>query len=269
MTPPMQTYVDALEQATGSLAELVESLQPAQWELPTECPGWTVREQVAHVVALERQLLGEPLPPRLEAYPAHVRGPAGEHMESGIAALRGRSAADLVEALRDLCARHVAQLRRTELSPDTLVQGALGNDVPAGRALPVRVFDVWAHEQDVRRAVGAPGNLAGPAADVARDQVATVLPYLVGKALSPPAGTKIAVDVSGPTTLRTTVVVRADGRAEAAPGVAADATATLRTDFETLTRLACGRIDPSTAPVTIEGDEQLGRRLLGVLAITP
>lgn len=269
MTANMQTYVDALEQATASFVEVVESLHPEQWELPTECPGWTVRDQVAHVVALERQLLGEPLPPRLESYPSHVRGPAGEHMENGVAALRDVSRGDLLAALRELCARHVTQLRSSELKEDTVVQGALGNDVPAGRALPVRVFDVWAHEQDVRRAVGAPGNLAGAAADVARDQIRLALPYLVGKQVAPPAGSSVAFDVTGPTTLRTTVVVAADGRAAARPGVAADATATLRTDFETLTRLACGRIEPDEAPVVVEGDETLGRQVLGALSITP
>jgi uncharacterized protein (TIGR03083 family) len=190
-------------------------------------------------------------------------------MESGIAALRDLSTADLVAALRDLCARHVAELRASDLTPDTMVQGALGNDVPARQALPVRVFDVWAHEQDVRRAVGAPGNLSGAAADVARHQVAMVLPYLVGKRLSPPPGTTVSVDVTGPTTLQTTVVVGEDGRAVSEPGTRADATTTLRTDFETLTRMACGRIDPTDAPVAVEGDEALARQLLAVLAITP
>jgi uncharacterized protein (TIGR03083 family) len=265
----MQAYVDALEQATDSFASVIATLRPEQWSLPTECPGWTVRDQVAHVVALERQLLGEPPPPRLESYPAYVRGPAGEHMENGVAAVRGLTEAELLAELRDVCARHVAQLRAAELTPESIVQGALGNDVPAGRALPVRVFDVWAHEQDVRRAVGEPGNLAGLAAEVARDQIASVLPYLVGKQVSPPAGSSVALDVSGPTTLQTTVVVGEDGRASARPGVAADATTTLRTDFETLTRLACGRIDPAAAPVTVQGDEALGRAVLGVLAITP
>jgi uncharacterized protein (TIGR03083 family) len=133
----------------------------------------------------------------------------------------------------------------------------------------VRVFDLWAHEQDVRRAAGVPGNLAGPAAEVARGQVLAMLPYLVGKQVAPSPGTSVAFDVSGPTTLRTTVVVGEDGRASAEPGVAADATTTVRTDFETLTRLACGRIDPATAPVELDGDEPLGRQVLDVLAITP
>jgi uncharacterized protein (TIGR03083 family) len=269
MSPSMQRYVDALEQVAGSFAEVVESLRPEQWDLETECPGWAVRDQVAHVVALERQLLGQPLPPRLPSYPPHVQGPSAEHMENGIAALRELSHAELLAELRDLCGRHVAQLRAGELTPETIVQGALGNDVPAGRALPVRVFDLWAHEQDVRRAADVPGNLAGPAAAVVRDQVLAMLPYLVGKQVAPPPGTSVAFDVTGPTTLQTTVVVGDDARASARPGVAADATTTVRTDYQTFTRLACGRIDPTTAPVRLDGDEALGRQVLGVLAITP
>ncbi|MGH8893312.1 MAG: maleylpyruvate isomerase family mycothiol-dependent enzyme [Actinomycetes bacterium] len=265
----MHAYVDAFEQSVRSLLEVVETLDEEQWRRPTECPGWTVLDQVAHVVALERQFLGEDAPQTLDDYGQHVRNGAGQHMEDGIAALRGLGPGALVEALRDALGRRLDALRATELDPAALTPGVLGNDIPVGRFWPVRVFDVWAHEQDVRRAVGRPGNLAGPAADVARDRVALALPYVVGRVVAPPPGTIVAFDVSGETPLPLTVSVGPDGRGSGVPGIAGSATATLRTDWETMSRLACGRIDPATAGVTVEGDAELGRRVLANLAVTP
>ena len=34
-----------------------------------------------------------------------------------------------------------------------------------GRFMRVRIFDCWMHEQDIRRAVGRPGHVEGPAVD--------------------------------------------------------------------------------------------------------
>ena len=77
----------------------------------------------------------------------------------------------------------------------------MGTEVPLSRFLPVRVFDVWAHEQDVRRATGVPST-TGPGAEVSRGQVAGALPYLVGKQIAPPAGTSVALDAPGERPLR-------------------------------------------------------------------
>jgi hypothetical protein len=56
MTSDLQSLVDAYADALTSFHAR-----------PTDCPGWSVREQVAHVLALELQLSGHPLPPRLAA----------------------------------------------------------------------------------------------------------------------------------------------------------------------------------------------------------
>lgn len=269
MTTQMQSYVDAYEQTVRSLLGVVEKLEPEKWGLATECPGWTVRDQVAHVVALERQLAGDGMPPALDGYGEHVRSTSGQHMEDGVVSLRGLSPDELVQALRDVLDRRLATLRSSELDPDGTTTGVLGNDVPTARFWPIRVFDLWGHEQDVRRAVGVPGNLSGPAAEVSRDQIAMSLSYVVGHAVKPPAGTLVAFEVTGETTLRTTVGVGDDGQATASAGTGGGAATTLRTDFETLVRLSCGRVDPAAAAVTIEGDKELGRQVLSHLAITP
>lgn len=42
---------DAVHQERGALADLLETLSPQQWEHPTLCPGWAVRDVAAHVIS--------------------------------------------------------------------------------------------------------------------------------------------------------------------------------------------------------------------------
>ena len=265
----MQSLLDAYEHALHAFLDVAAKVSGEQWDLPTDCPGWTVRHQVAHVLALELQLTGGPLQPRLPVYPAHVRNPVGEHSEDGIAALDELSPSELVVRLRAAAEAHLAQLRAGDLGADTTVTGIMGTDVPLARFLPIRVFDVWTHEQDVRRAVGAEETADGPAAEVSRDQVQGALPYLVGKQASAPVGSSVAFDAPGPLGGRTTVTVGDDGHATATDGVAPGATVTLRMTDTTLMRLACGRLAPADADVDVVGDRVLARRVLTVLAVAP
>ena len=172
MTTDLQRALDGYADALTSFHALAADLADADWDAPTDCPGWRVREQVAHVLAIELQLSGEPLPPRLSTYPAHVKSPSGEHMEAGIAALADVPPAELVARLGSTIEVHLAQLRALELTDDTTVVGTLGSPVPLPRFLPIRVLDVWTHGQDVRRAIGRPGGLSGLATVVAVGQIA-------------------------------------------------------------------------------------------------
>jgi uncharacterized protein (TIGR03083 family) len=58
----MPGNVAAFEQTVRSTIALAGTFGAAQWDLPTECPGWTVRDQVSHIVGVERMLLGDPEP---------------------------------------------------------------------------------------------------------------------------------------------------------------------------------------------------------------
>ena len=269
MTRDMASYIDAYEQTVRSTIDVATTLSDEQWSRPTECPGWSVGDQVAHIVALEKQLLGEPLPPALDGYGEHVRNAQGRHMEDGIVAHRGALPTELTAQLATLLERRLVELRSGPLDPETEVTGVMGNQVPLGRMLPIRVFDLWAHEQDIRRAVGRPGNLDGPAAQVSRDQIVGALPYLVAKQAQAPAGSSVAFAVTGPLPVEATVRIDDSGRGSLVDGVDGDATVRLGMDWETLARLACGRVDPRAAGVTVGGDADLGHRVLGALAMTP
>jgi hypothetical protein len=75
--------------------------------------------------------------------------------------------------------------------------------------------------------------------------------------------------VAGPVAFDLAIEVGPDGRGVPSQEPPERPTVTLRTDWETFSRLMAGRIDPGTAPVTVEGDADLAGRVLFHLAITP
>ena len=114
-----------------------------------------------------------------------------------------------------------------------------------------------AAEQDVRAAMGRPGNLDSPAAVSSYARMAMGAPAMASNAgLSD--GQAVAVVVDDPLPVHFTV-----GDADAAPG------ATIRTDGAGLFRLVARRGDWRDVPVQVDGDAELALQVLGAMAITP
>ena len=74
----------------------------------------------------------------------------------------------------------------------------------------LRTFDVWAHEQDIRSALGRPGNLDSPAAAVFVSSVMLQLPRLIAKGAGLEPGHDVVIDVTGPVVARQGVRVEMD-----------------------------------------------------------
>src|SRR5262249_1718173 len=132
--------------------------------------------------------------------------------------------------------------------------------------LPFRIFDSWAHEQDIRRAVDQPCDFSSPAGELSFARVVSALPYVVGKKVAPPDGTTVVFDVTGSRPM--TIAIGVDGgRAKPLSTAPERATVTLAMDAQTLACLGLGRWDPAAAldddQVTITGDEKLGRAVVG------
>ena len=57
LRPPMPTtlppLVDAFEETVLAVIELGRGCSAADFELPTACPGWTVKDQISHVADIE------------------------------------------------------------------------------------------------------------------------------------------------------------------------------------------------------------------------
>jgi len=261
-SPENVARVDMLEHVWTSMSELGAALDEAEWKAPSECPGWTVQDNLVHITALERFILGDPLP--AEDVPddlPHVKNDIGRSNERWIESRRAWKGADALAEFVATTDARIAHLRTldddgfaadswTPMGPGTVAQ-----------LLGFRIFDSWVHEQDMRRGLGRPGDLDSDAARFSTQMMLDVLPYVVGKKVGPPDGSTVVLTLTGPVG-STTAVATSDGRARRLDAAPELSTVALSLDSEVYARLACGRLDPDEALVTgvvaIEGDTDLG-----------
>lgn len=251
----LRPYVDAWHAAALAVLEL----DPDDWEVPTDLPGWTARDVLAHLVHLERVLVeGEPTVGGGATIPA-------DYTNAGVEALRDVPVDELRTALADLVST------RAEALTDLPDPAAPAINTPAGAqwtwetALRNRSIDLWMHEQDIRRAVGLPGGLDSPGATVTTYSLAFALPYVLGRKVGAAPGTVVRWIVTGPVSLDTTIGVGADGKARPTDD---EPLATLTMDTETFAVLAGGRRGPEAVSVEVDGDPDLAARVLAAMAVT-
>jgi uncharacterized protein (TIGR03083 family) len=114
----------------ADLLALLTDLAPHQWDVPTLCTGWRVRDVVAHMISYEG-LCGR------ELVRLFARGRfrlAGVN-DVGVEELRGAGPDELLALLE----------RRLE-----------PNGLTAGFGCRVALLDAMIHQQDIRRPLGAP-----------------------------------------------------------------------------------------------------------------
>ena len=109
------------------LADLLATLRPEQWEAPSLCEGWRVRDVVAHVMSFDVS--------PLEMFRRALRGRILHVNQAGVDELAQLSTDDLLDKLR-------AHLRPQRLA--ALFGGRLA------------LLDVTIHHQDIRRPLRLP-----------------------------------------------------------------------------------------------------------------
>jgi uncharacterized protein (TIGR03083 family) len=238
---------------------------------PTGCPGWTVRDHVAHIVDLESILIGRPRPEHTvpDGLP-YIRNGPGQFMEIGVDARRAKSLEELLAEYREVTAERLSRLAGLEDAQlDTMGPGFF-RESRVRSFLAIRVFDLWAHEQDVRRALDRPGGLDGIPAAHSRERMLMGAGNEIQERLTPPAGTVLVFDVTGPGGAVRSITFDGE-RGMSGAIIPDDATSTLRMDLPTLTVLACGRSDDPGARsrVVVEGDQNLASLVLEDIAVTP
>ncbi|TQF04349.1 maleylpyruvate isomerase family mycothiol-dependent enzyme [Kitasatospora acidiphila] len=272
----VQTYTDAWTHSIESISELLALLPADSWNRPTECPGWSVRDVVSHVIAVESELLGDPRP--IHSLPRdlfHVKNDVQRYLELPVDKRRCHTAPEMTAELEYVIIRRSRALRNATTGPDDTVgfpAGPFSYDLPYQELLRRRVLDVWVHEQDLRRALQLPGNLDSPAAQVARDLLLAGLPKVVAKAAGAPAGSTVVVDVTGPLEFLRTVRVDATGRGSIDSQVSLGPDVQLTVGWEDYLRLATGRVRADGLPagaLTVDGDRELADRILASFSLTP
>ena len=257
--------VSALRETWYSLDGYCSQLTPDQWEQASDCPGWSVKDVLSHVVGTERQLLGETMPAP-ESFGEHVKNEVGRSNEAWVNSMRPKSGAEVLGIFE------AAINARLDLL-DAMSEEQFDADswLPVGKGsyrdfMAIRVMDCFVHEQDIRISTGGSFLAHQRSGRIALDHLLAGLPYVVGKKVIPPEGTTVRVEVLSRSEVIGSVRVRVqDGRAAVVKETDAIEDAVLRCTFEAYLFAAAGRL---VAPrylddgsVTFQGNEQLARRV--------
>ncbi len=254
--------VENLGQSWDSLDDLFGSLTDEQWATPSLCPGWTVRDIMIHLGAIEHMLSGEAPGSMVDSLPF-------DKVAAWINDVKDLDDGAAFERYRQIIAT-----RRSELADLTQDQLALPSATPVGpgtydRFMAIRVFDFWVHEQDIRVPLGLPGHEAGPAAEMGIDEIHRSLPYIVGKKIGLPDGKSITIEIDGG--VQRVMHVAVTGRAGLVDSLESP-DVVLRADSTAFALLACGRIDPQgpidDGRISWSGDATFGEAAARRLAFT-
>lgn len=203
-TATTAVMIDAVDEVLEATLDLARTLSERDADRPTGCPGWSVRDQLSHMVGLEQVLGGAPHPdialPPLE----HVRNDVATYMEQQVHVRRGLPLVSVADELAGMRARRIAQYRRALAEGDPTVPAPLGSERSLSKALPVRVLDLWAHEQDIRRAVGVPLRVDGLSGPIAAQRTLAAWASVLSEPLfAADAKLEVAVDELGPDAVTT------------------------------------------------------------------
>ncbi|MBB5917550.1 uncharacterized protein (TIGR03083 family) [Nocardia transvalensis] len=254
------------------LIDLLGTLAPADWELPTVCPGWAVRDVTAHIVNDHlRRLSG--------SRDGHAGATFAD--DETLPVYLDRTNDEFVRAMRQCSPRVMVDLL-AHLGPqldsvwaamdpegpaDLNVSWAGAGTCPAWLDIARDYTEFWVHQQQIRDAVGRPG--ADDAALV-RPVVVTFLHALpvALRDVVRPAGTVVSVEVTGPAGGRWAVVSDGGGW-DLTTAACGDPAASVRMDQDTVWRLGCRAVtvEQARGRADLRGDRELGLAATTLLAV--
>jgi uncharacterized protein (TIGR03083 family) len=257
------------------LMTLLRGLEPGDWNRPTACALWSVKDIVAHLLdsCLRRLSYGRD---RSEATPD--RSIANY---TDLVAYLNRMNADWVAASRRLSPRLLIdlmgwaepQLHRylESLNPyETAVFGVAW----AGEEQSPNWFDIgreyterWLHQQQIREAVGAPGLTSRQWLSPALDVFIRALPFSYRDVVADP-NTRIELQIDGDAGATWTLAPVSEGW-QLYMGASPDPTTVVSLNQETAWKLFSKALSPDQAreQIRIAGDSRLGEPFLRTLAV--
>ena len=271
--------LDAFDQTVRAIIDLGYACRDDDFTRPTECPGWTVKDQMSHVVGAEKAFAGvRRAPIDVPDYP-HIHNEMGRIVEQDVEARRAVPGQEVVAELAEFHPERMAALRASDTGLEAVVGGFFGPDTTLGQQLHWRIVDAWCHEQDIRAALDRPGDLDSPAAALFTSDVLDALPRVASRVAGVEPGHAVVLDVTGPVQARggVRVVVGDDGRPfgeklfsghDRPAGEEQLDVTSIQLTTEALTRVAAGRrtVDEIHYTVTT-GDEDRARHVLESLVI--
>ncbi|SNS13049.1 maleylpyruvate isomerase family mycothiol-dependent enzyme [Actinomadura mexicana] len=255
-----------------AMLDLLSALSPAEWAVPTVCPGWDVHDVVGHVLndymrrlSGSRDGYGGGIFADDETLPAHL----ARTNEEFVRASRQLSPQLMIELLGHLGPRLDAlwAARDLQAAADLNVSWAATDiDSPVWLDIGREYTEFWVHQQQVRDAVSIPGaqepELMAPVLDI----FARGLPYAL-RMHDRPEGTTAHLEVLGPAGGRWGVV-RQEARWRMTQPLG-EPSARVSMDQDTFWRLATRGITVEQARQrsTASGDAELTGSITELLAV--
>jgi len=256
--------IDALVECFTALSALGDELTESQWKSPTDLPGWTVQDNLSHLIAIERSMHGLARTEHRATDLGNVRNPIGEANEHEVDSRRGLRGEAVLAEWNEIAGLRTAALRAAD--DEYFDAPAMTPTGPGTVAdfLSIRVLDCWVHEQDMRRAVGRPGHLSGAAAEHTIDRLLRTIPIVVGKRAATPEGGAVVLEI-GDGVERRVVCEVTGGRASLVDAPTTEPLATISLDTESFLVLATGRRTADQVTASVTGDADLAARILGAM----
>ncbi|GAA4300636.1 uncharacterized protein (TIGR03083 family) [Actinomadura luteofluorescens] len=255
-----------------AMIDLISALSPAEWAMPTVCPGWDVHDVVGHVLndymrrlSGSRDGYGGAIFADDETLPAYL----ARTNEEFVRASRQLSPQLMIELLDHLGPRLDALWASRDLQSAAdlnVFWAATDIDSPAWLDIGREYTEFWVHQQQVRDAVSMPGatepDLMAPVLDI----FARGLPHAL-RMHDRPENTTAHLEVLGAAGGRWGVV-RQDGRWQMTEPLG-EATALVSMDQDTFWRLATRGIteDEARQRSTMTGDADLTTAITALLAV--
>ncbi|MFM7262242.1 MAG: maleylpyruvate isomerase family mycothiol-dependent enzyme [Acidimicrobiales bacterium] len=259
---PLDT-VDKLVATFDSLGTLCAGLTEEQWKMPTQLPGWSVQDNLSHIIGTERALYGLPETEHRASDLSNTRNPIGEMNEHHVDYRRGWPGERVLAEFLETARMRTEQLRTADENYfNTEAMTPTGPGTIAD-FLHIRVMDVWVHEQDMRRTLGMPGNRGGGAAEHSLDRLIRTVPIVVGKRAATPEGGCVVIRITG-AVQRTVVTTVTDGRARMGGDPPTGAICDISMDSDVFLQLATGRGEPSAlaARCSVTGDAAHAQKVM-------
>src|SRR5205814_190369 len=105
------SVVDLQEMAFNNLDELCSSLSADEWDATTDCPGWSVKDNLSHIIGTEATILGRPAPAHDPGEKPWIRNPIGASNEIHVDYRRSRTPAEVLDEFREVTGERMKVLR--------------------------------------------------------------------------------------------------------------------------------------------------------------
>jgi len=277
MTPvgPIET-VSLFPELHAQLIDLLKGVAAEEWERPTACPGWSVKDLTAHLLDTQTRRLTfqrDRLPSLRPEQPINSYDDLvdfiNELNRQWIVAARRIGPNLLIEFLA-LVGPQLCEFFKT-LDPDQRAAAAVAW---AGETVSANWFDLareyteqWAHQQQLREALGRPGLTGRRLLYPVLDTFMRALPHTY-RQVEAAEGTGLAFTLTGPAG-GDWALLREQGQWRLFYGRPPQPAAAASLDQDTAWRLFTKGISPTAArgQTRFEGDEALASGILNMVSM--